>query len=74
VADVGNEFVSKYHLVKVAARRARQLQQGAEPTVKSRSMKACKVAQDEIEAGQVKFVLPELPDKPNDMPDPDPAA
>jgi DNA-directed RNA polymerase subunit omega len=57
--DVTNQFASKYHMVKVAARRARQLQQGAEPMVKSRSMKACKVAQDEIDAGHVKFVIPE---------------
>jgi DNA-directed RNA polymerase subunit omega len=68
VTEVGNEFTSKYHLVKVAARRARQLQQGAEPMVKSRSMKACKVAQDEIEAGQVKFVLPAVPGKPDSEP------
>jgi DNA-directed RNA polymerase subunit omega len=62
--EVGSEFTSKYHLVKVAARRARQLQQGAEPMVKTRSMKACRVAQDEIQAGQVKFIVPEIPDKP----------
>lgn len=63
--QVVSEFTSKYHMVKVAARRARQLQQGAEPMVKSRSMKACKVAQDEIQAGQVKFIVPEIPNKPD---------
>ena len=51
-------FVNKYSLVKGAARRARQLQSGAAPLVNSKSMKACRVAQDEIRAGQVKFVVP----------------
>lgn len=50
---------NKYSLVKGAARRARQLQSGAVPLVASKSMKACRVAQDEIRSGFVKFVLPE---------------
>lgn len=54
-----SEAQSKYQLVKIAARRARQLQQGAAPLVATQSMKACRVAQDEILAGQVKFVVPE---------------
>lgn len=52
-------FQNKYSLVKGAARRARQLQSGAVPLVASKSMKACRVAQDEIRSGHVKFVLPE---------------
>jgi DNA-directed RNA polymerase subunit omega len=52
-------FHNKYSLVKGAARRARQLQSGAAPLINAKSMKACKVAQDEIKQGQVKFVLPE---------------
>jgi DNA-directed RNA polymerase subunit omega len=52
-------FHNKYSLVKGAARRARQLQSGAAPLINAKSMKACKVAQDEIKQGHVKFVLPE---------------
>ena len=50
---------NKYSLVKGAARRARQLQSGASPLIAAKSMKACRVAQDEIKQGHVKFVLPE---------------
>ena len=46
---------NKYSLVKGAARRARQLQNGAPATIVSKSMKACRVAQDEIEQGQVSY-------------------
>jgi DNA-directed RNA polymerase subunit omega len=52
-------FDSNYRYVLVAARRARQLQNGSQPLVASRSTKACRVAQDEIAAGKVKFVQPE---------------
>ena len=48
---------NKYSLVKGAARRARQLQSGATPLVNTKSMKACRVAQDEINQGQVTFVV-----------------
>lgn len=48
---------NKYSLVKGAARRARQLQGGAPPTIVSTSMKACRVAQDEICQGQVGYTL-----------------
>jgi DNA-directed RNA polymerase subunit omega len=48
---------NKYSLVKGAARRARQLQNGAPPLGVSKSMKACKVAQDEIRGGKVTFSL-----------------
>ena len=46
---------NKYSLVKGAARRARQLQSGAPAMIVSKSMKACRVAQDEIEQGQVSY-------------------
>lgn len=46
---------NKYSLVKGAARRARQLQGGAPAMIISKSMKACRVAQDEIEQGQVSY-------------------
>ena len=40
--------------VVMAARRARQLQNGSAPLIQSSSTKACRVAQDEIAAGVVK--------------------
>lgn len=49
--------LNKYSLVKGAARRARQLQNGAVPLTASKSMKACRVAQEEIEQGHVTFIL-----------------
>ena len=54
-----NGLLNRYSLVKGAARRARQLQSGAPPLGVSKSLKACRVAQDEIKQGHVKFVLPE---------------
>jgi len=45
----------------VAARRARQLQNGSQPLVDFRSRKACKVAQDEIAAGKVGYVKADTP-------------
>jgi DNA-directed RNA polymerase subunit omega len=54
-----NEFNSslenKYSLVKGAARRARQLQSGAPSLGVSTSLKACRVAEDEVRAGKVTF-------------------
>jgi len=52
-----NPFHNKYSLVKGAARRARQLQSGAQPLMDTKSMKACRVAQDEIRQGRVTFVV-----------------
>ncbi len=49
-------FDSNYRKVMVAARRARQLQNGAPPLVASKSIKACRQAQDEIRAGKIAFV------------------
>jgi DNA-directed RNA polymerase subunit omega len=54
---VDNALFNKYSLVKGAARRARQLQSGAPQLMASKSMKACRVAQDEISQGLVTFVL-----------------
>ena len=56
-----SEFHNKYSLVKGAARRARQLQSGAQPLIAAKSTKACRVAQDEIKQGQVKYVLADRP-------------
>ena len=52
-----NPLHNKYSLVKGAARRARQLQSGAQPLTATKSMKACRVAQDEINQGHVTFVV-----------------
>jgi len=54
-------FDSNYRYILVAARRARQLQGGAPPVVDSGSRKPCRIAQDEIRAGKVKWVIPEIP-------------
>ena len=56
---IEDAFHNKYSLVKGAARRARQLQSGALPLIAAKSTKACRVAQDEIQQGHVKFVLPD---------------
>ena len=59
--SVEQEFDSNFRYVMVAARRARQLQNGSQPLVTSRSGKACKVAQDEIAAGKVGYIREEAP-------------
>jgi len=57
-------FDSNYRYILVAARRARQLQGGAPPVVETSSRKPCRIAQDEIRAGKVKWVIPETPKTP----------
>jgi DNA-directed RNA polymerase subunit omega len=54
-------FDSNYRYILVAARRARQLQGGAPPVIDTSSRKPCRIAQDEIKAGKVKWVIPETP-------------
>ncbi|HTR66542.1 MAG TPA: DNA-directed RNA polymerase subunit omega [Terriglobales bacterium] len=54
-------FDSNYRYILVAARRARQLQGGAPPVIETPSRKPCRIAQDEIRAGKVKWLIPELP-------------
>src|SRR5438093_11640772 len=54
-------FDSNYRYILVAARRARQLQGGAPPVIETPSRKPCRIAQDEIRAGKVKWVIPEMP-------------
>ena len=54
-------FDSYYRYFLVAARRARQLQGGAPPVIDSGSRKPCRIAQDEIKAGKVKWTIPETP-------------
>ena len=57
--SIEHEYDSNFRYVLVAARRARQLQNGAEPLVPSSSRKACRVAQEEIAAGKIAYVKPE---------------
>jgi DNA-directed RNA polymerase subunit omega len=57
-------FDSNYRYILVAARRARQLQGGAPPVIETISRKPCRIAQDEIKAGKVKWVVPETPSSP----------
>jgi len=57
-------FDSKYRYILVAARRARQIQFGAPALVKSVSRKASKVAQDEIDAGLVNYIVEERKAEP----------
>jgi len=52
-------FDSNYRYILVAARRARQLQSGAPAVVQTNSRKPCRIAQDEIRAGKVKWEIPE---------------
>ena len=53
---IENRFDSNYRKVLVAARRARQIQSGAHALVPSQSTKACRIAQEEIEAGKISYV------------------
>ena len=53
---IETSFDSNYRKVLVAARRARQLQSGSHALVPSQSTKACRIAQDEIEAGKIAYV------------------
>lgn len=55
--DAHDALLNKYSLVRGAARRARQLQSGAVPLVPTNSMKACRVAQDEIRSGIVRYFV-----------------
>jgi len=54
-------FDSNYRKVLVAARRARQLQSGSTALIPTQSTKACKIAQDEIEAGKISYVKKDIP-------------
>jgi DNA-directed RNA polymerase subunit omega len=53
---IETSFDSNYRKVLVAARRARQLQNGSQALVPTRSNKACRIAQDEINAGKISYV------------------
>jgi DNA-directed RNA polymerase subunit omega len=57
---IETSFDSNYRKVLVAARRARQIQSGAHALVPSQSTKACRIAQEEIEAGKISYVKAEV--------------
>ena len=61
-------FDSNYRYILVAARRARQLQSGAPPVIDTQSRKPCRIAQDEIKAGKVKWVVPDGAASPAEAP------
>jgi DNA-directed RNA polymerase subunit omega len=50
-------FDSNYRYVLVAARRARQISGGAPPLVNTNARKPCRIAQDEIAAGKVQYIM-----------------
>ena len=54
-------FDSNYRKVMVAARRARQLQNGSRALVSTHSTKPCPIAQDEIDAGKISYVKADVP-------------
>jgi DNA-directed RNA polymerase subunit omega len=56
---IETSFDSNYRKVLVAARRARQLQNGSQALVPTHSNKACRIAQEEIEAGKIAYVKSE---------------
>ena len=58
---IETEFDSNYRKVLVAARRARQLQSGSHALVNTHSTKACRIAQEEIDAGKISYVKKEVP-------------
>jgi DNA-directed RNA polymerase subunit omega len=53
-------FDSNYRKVLVAARRARQLQSGSHALIRTQSTKACRIAQEEIQAGKIAYVKAEV--------------
>ena len=54
-------FDSNYRFILVAARRARQLQSGAPMLIDTSSRKPCRIAQDEVRAGKIRWMIPEMP-------------
>ena len=52
-------FDSNYRYILVAARRARQLQSGAQPTVETATKKSCRIAVEELKAGNIAWYIPE---------------
>jgi DNA-directed RNA polymerase subunit omega len=53
---IETQFDSNYRKVLVAARRARQLQNGSAALIASPSSKPCRIAQDEVDAGKIAYI------------------
>jgi DNA-directed RNA polymerase subunit omega len=58
---IETKFDSNYRKVLVAARRARQIQSGSHALVPTQSTKACRIAQEEVEAGKIAYVKADVP-------------
>ena len=58
--SIETSFDSNYRKVLVAARRARQIQSGSHALIPSHSTKACRIAQEEIDAGKIAYVKAEV--------------
>ena len=54
--DVDSKVTSRYTIVIAAAKRARQLIDGAEPLVNSRNVKPVSIAVNEMNMGKLKIV------------------
>ena len=57
---------SKFRMILVAAKRARQLQAGAKPLLQSNSKKPTRIAQQEVSAGLIPYEVLELKGKGED--------
>lgn len=71
-------FDSNYRYILVAARRARQLQNGANPTIDTQTKKSCRIAEEELKAGNIPWYIPEkkaavevAEEQPSETPTPD---
>ncbi len=53
--DIMDKVDSKYRLVIIAAKRSRQLNQGATPTIQSKGYKPTYIALEEMAAGKVEY-------------------
>ncbi len=54
---IPEQFDSKFRFILVAAERAKQIQHGAPPRIKSQSRKAAFIAVQEVEANLVPYVI-----------------
>lgn len=62
---------SKFRFIILAAKRARQLQSGAKPSIGSQSKRPTQIAQEEVAAGFVKYDVlaePQRVEKPSSKP------
>jgi len=54
---IPKQFDSKFRFILVAAERAKQLQHGAPPRIKTQSRKPATIAVEEVEQNLVPFVI-----------------